>query len=106
VLFSRRNNGRHLECGGAERSMTPELRHDRTIRLLESRLETLAAATERSLSGPRLVESRVLAVEAATRNAVRLSVLTSDEAAELWAAVGRRHPHVRWCQGGCPGLAA
>ena len=86
--------------------MTPELRHDRTIRLLETRLETLAAATERSLSGARLVEPRVLAIEAATRNAVRLEVLTTDEAPGLWAAVGRRHPRVPWCQGGCPGLAA
>ena len=86
--------------------MTPDLRHDRTIRLLETRLETLAAATERSLSGARLVEPRVLAVEAATKHAVRLAVLTPDEAADLWAAVGRRHPQVSWCQGGCPGLAA
>ena len=86
--------------------MNAELRHDRTIRLLETRLETLASATEHSLSGTRLVEASVLAAEAATRNAIRLQVLTPDEAAGLWAAVGRRHPRVPWCQGGCPGLAA
>jgi hypothetical protein len=79
--------------------------HDRTLRLLECRLEVLAGASERSLSGPRALERQVLAVEAATRHAIDLELLSREEADEIWAAVARRHPLVRWCQGG-PGLAA
>jgi hypothetical protein len=79
--------------------------HDRTIRLLKCRLEVLAGASERSLSEPRPLDHRVLAVEAATRHAVDLELLSREEAGEIWAAVARRHPLVRWCQGG-PGLAA
>ena len=79
--------------------------HHRTIRLLESRLEALAGASERSLCGPRPLDRRVLAVEAATRHAVELQLLSREEAGAIWAAVARRHPLVRWCQAG-PGLAA
>lgn len=86
--------------------MTREIHHERTLRLLEIRLETLATATERSLSGPRQLEPRVLAIEAATRHAVQLEVLTTEEARRIWAAVGERHPDVEWCRRGCPGLAA
>lgn len=86
--------------------MTHDARRSRTLRLLEVRLETLAAADERSLSGSRRIEPAVLAAEAATRHAVELHVLTPEEAREIWADVGRRHPAVGWCQGGCPGLAA
>lgn len=85
--------------------MKPDPHHDRTIRLLECRLEALAGASERSLSGPRPLDRQVLAVEAATRHAVRLDLLSPEEAGEIWAAVARRHPLVRWCQAG-PGLAA
>ena len=86
--------------------MTHDARRSRTLRLLEVRLETLATADERSLSGSRRIEPGVLAAEAATRHAVELQVLTPDEAREIWAGVARRHPAVPWCQGGCPGLAA
>ncbi|MBA2614913.1 MAG: hypothetical protein H0U90_03915 [Actinobacteria bacterium] len=86
--------------------MTREIHHERTLRLLEVRLETLAEATERSLSGQRPLEHRVLAIEAATRHAVELDVLTTAEARRIWAEVGRRHPDVAWCRRGCPGLAA
>ncbi|MDQ3995346.1 MAG: hypothetical protein M3265_11190 [Actinomycetota bacterium] len=79
--------------------------HDRTLRLLECRLEVLAGASERSLSGRRPLDRQVLAVEAATRHAIDLELLSREEADEIWAAVARRHPLVRWCQGG-PGLAA
>lgn len=79
--------------------------HDRTIRLLESRLEALAGASERSLCGPRSLDPRVLGVEAATRHAVELELMSREEAGEIWATVARRHPLVRWCQAG-PGLAA
>ena len=86
--------------------MTPHPRHDRTARLLESRLEVLADRTERSLSGPRSVARDVLAVEAATRHAVALELLSQEEAGQIWAKVAERHPSVRWCQSGCPGLLA
>jgi hypothetical protein len=79
--------------------------HDRTLRLLECRLEVLAGASGRSLSGRRPLDRQVLAVEAATRHAIDLELLSREEADEIWAAVARRHPLVRWCQGG-PGLAA
>jgi hypothetical protein len=81
-------------------------RHDRTARLLERRLEVLADTSERCLSGPRPLEAQVLAVEAATRHAVDLDLLSREEAGAIWAAVARRHPSVRWCQAGCPGVAA
>jgi hypothetical protein len=80
--------------------------HDRTVRLLEARLEALAGVTERCLSGPRPVDPQVFALEAATRHAVELRLLSRDEAGAIWASVGERHPSVGWCQGGCPGLAA
>ena len=86
--------------------MDRDPRHDRIVRLLELKLETLADATERSLAGPRALDGRVLAVEAATRNAVELRLLSREEAGEIWASVARRHPDVPWCRTGCPGLAA
>jgi hypothetical protein len=80
--------------------------HDRTVRLLEARLEALAGVTEHCLSGLRPIDAQVLALEAATRHAVDLHLLSRDEAGAIWASVGARHPSVAWCQGGCPGLAA
>lgn len=80
--------------------------HDRTVRLLEARLEALAALTERSLSGSRLVAAQILALEAATRHAVQLRVLSLDEAGAIWASVAERHPSVAWCQDGCASVAA
>ena len=69
-----------------------EKRHTRTIRLLESRLEGLACACERSPIGKRSYEAHVLAVAAATRQAVHLELISADEADAIWAAVARRHP--------------
>jgi hypothetical protein len=86
--------------------MTDDARRTRTLRLLEGRLEALATAEERSLSGSRRVEHCVLGVEAATRHAIELHVLTAEDAQRIWADVAERHPHVSWCQRGCPGLAA
>jgi hypothetical protein len=79
--------------------------HDRTVRLLEWQLEALANVTERLLSG-RPNDRQVVALEAATRHAVELELLSREEAGGIWNAVAKRHPGVRWCQGGCPGLAA
>jgi hypothetical protein len=86
-------------------TMSERPNHDRTIRLLTARLETIAAATERS---PRRVcdlEPHVRRAAAATRNAVRLELLTPEEAGEIWAAVASRHPHALWAKDG-PSVAA
>ena len=80
--------------------------HDRTVRLLAARLEAAAGVTERSLVGARPLEPHVLALEAATRHAVDLDLLSRDEAEAIWAEVAKRHPAVPWCRAGCPGLAA
>jgi hypothetical protein len=80
-------------------------RHDRTIRLLEDRLETLAFASERAPASERRLERQIVATLAATRHAVALELITSEEAGALWAGVARRHPAAGWCQTG-PELAA
>jgi hypothetical protein len=78
-------------------------RRGRTARLLEARLEWLAGIAERSPAGARPLDPGVLAVEAATRHAVGLGLLSPDEASAIWAAVARRHPGVPWCRDGpCP----
>lgn len=84
----------------------PHDRHDRTVRLLEARLEALAAATERHLCAARAHEGEVLALELATRHAIALSVVSADEAMAIWAAVAARHPAVRWCRAAADDLAA
>jgi hypothetical protein len=73
-------------------------RHDRTVRLLEARLEALASATERHLCTARPQEGEALALETATRHAVALQVVSVDEAVAIWTAVAERHPSVRWCR--------
>ena len=80
--------------------------HERTVRLLAARLDAVAGVTERSLVGARRLEPHVLALEAATRHAVELELLSPDEAQAIWTQVAERHPAVAWCRGGCPGLAA
>ena len=84
--------------------MERQVHHDRTVRLLEGRLEALAHASERSLVARPALDRQVVAVTAATRHAVALELLSSDEAGEIWAAVARRHPGVNWCERG-PELA-
>jgi len=79
--------------------------HTRTVRLLETRLEALAAASERSPVGSRKFDLAVLHAEAATRHAVQLEILTVEEAGSIWAGVARRHPGVGWFGSG-PQLAA
>lgn len=79
--------------------------HDRTARLLESRLEEIALTLERSPARARQLERLVLQAEAATRNAVCLELLSAREAGEIWAAVASRHPAVRLLADGRP-LAA
>jgi hypothetical protein len=78
--------------------LTDEERHDRAVRMLAARLEYLAAAEERATGGLRLPDEHVLAAEAATRHAIALGLITSEEAAAVWADVAERHPDVPWCR--------
>ena len=78
--------------------MDERSRHDRTIRLLEARLEALAAASERRPRAEQRLDREIVAVIAATRHAVALALISTDEADTVWAAVARRHPHARWCR--------
>jgi hypothetical protein len=74
--------------------MDSHARHDRTVRLLATRLETLAVASLRSPGGERTY-----------RHAVALDLLSPKEADTIWADVARRHPEAGWCRSG-PRLAA
>lgn len=85
--------------------MDERARHDRTVRLLEARLEVLAVACERTPDGARRLDREIGAAVAATRHAVQLELLSADEAGSIWAAVASRHPGAAWCRSGPP-LAA
>jgi hypothetical protein len=85
--------------------MDEHLRHDRTVRLLAARLETLAVASLRSPGGERIVRHHVIAAVAATRHAVDLQLISAAEADSIWAEVAERHPEAGWCRSG-PRLAA
>jgi hypothetical protein len=80
-------------------------RHDRTVRLLADRLETLAVASIRFPGGDRVYRHHILAAVAATRHAVALRLLTPAEAGAIWAEVASRHPEAGWCRKG-PELAS
>jgi hypothetical protein len=69
-------------------------RTGRTARLLEARLETLAIAAERAPRGARTYEAELCAAQAATRHAVTLRLLSSEQADAIWAQVAGRHPGV------------
>jgi hypothetical protein len=84
--------------------MDTDARHDRTVRLLAARLETLAVASVRSLGGERAYRDHILAAVAATRHAVALDLISPDEAGEIWTQVARRHPEAQWC-GQAPDLS-
>ena len=75
------------------------------MRLLEARLEALALASERTPAPERRLERQIVATVAATRHAVALELITSEEAGAVWAGVARRHPSASWCRTG-PSLAA
>jgi hypothetical protein len=76
--------------------MDERARHDRTLRLLEARLEALASACERSLRGNRRFETEIAAAAAATRHAVELGLISAREANSVWATVARRHRDAPW----------
>lgn len=83
--------------------MDANTRHDRTVRLLAARLETLAIASIRLPAGERTYRDHILAAVAATRHAVALELLSPEEANAIWAQVASRHPEARWCGTG-PGF--
>ena len=85
--------------------MDERARHDRTIRLIESRLEGLAGASERAPRAALRFDREIGAVAAATRHAIALGLISADEADAVWAAVAGRHPDAEWCRAG-PRLAA
>jgi hypothetical protein len=85
--------------------MDERARHDRTLRLLEARLEALAGASERAPRGEVPYAREIAAAVAATRHAIELELITPEEAGAVWAAVAGRHPDAGWCRAG-PRLAA
>jgi hypothetical protein len=94
----RRRPAAELPSRPSRTPMATNLRHDRTVRLLEARLEALAVVCERAPSGPRPYDRHILGVAAATRHAVALDLLSPQEAGEIWAGVARRHPDASWCR--------
>jgi uncharacterized protein (UPF0548 family) len=78
--------------------MDERSRHDRTVRLLEARLEALAVASARVPRGARDLDREIVAAVAATRHAVALELLSFDEAAAIWSEVAQRHPGAGWCR--------
>jgi hypothetical protein len=85
--------------------MDERARHDRTLRLLEARLEGLAGASERAPRAELRFEREIGAVVAATRHAIALGLISAEEAGAVWAVVAERHPEAAWCRAGPP-LAA
>ena len=77
--------------------MDDHTRHERTVRLLAARLESLAVASVRSPGGERVYRDHILAAGAATRHAVALELLSAEEAGAIWIEVATRHPEARWC---------
>jgi hypothetical protein len=72
--------------------VAPLSRHDRTARLLTDRLERLAVAVERGDTTGREVADRLDLASLATRHAVRLELLSPEEADSIWDAARRKHP--------------
>jgi hypothetical protein len=64
--------------------------------MLEARLEALALASEHSLAGERSIYGQLLGAVAATKHAVKLELLSAEEAGRVWAEVASRHPDVHW----------
>jgi hypothetical protein len=86
--------------------MDDHARHDRTLRLLEARLDALAGACEHSRRGELRFEREIAAAAAATRHAVDLGLISALEGDAVWAAVAARHPRAAWCRTGPRQLAA
>ena len=59
----------------------------------------------RDLLGEVRYEREIIATAAATRHAIELDLITSEEAGSVWRDVADRHPQAGWCRTG-PELAA
>jgi hypothetical protein len=85
--------------------MDERTRRDRTLRLLEARLEALAGISEREPRGEVRLEREIAAAAAATKHAIDLDLISVEEAGAVWGRVAGRHPDAGWCRSG-PRLAA
>ena len=79
--------------------------HDRTVRLLAAELEAVAFARERATLRACDLETQILRLATATRNAVTLEVISAEEADRIWTSAVEQHPSVAWRPAGLP-LAA
>jgi hypothetical protein len=77
--------------------MDTHTRHDRTVRLLAARLESLAIASIRSPGGERVYRDHILAAITATRHAIALDLISPEEAGAIWTHVASSHPEAQWC---------
>jgi hypothetical protein len=72
--------------------MTLQARRERTERLLAAKLEEVSRALEAGCSARADAAILVEHASAATRRAVRLSLISEAEAAAIWADASMRHP--------------
>jgi hypothetical protein len=88
------------DCSSVTRigAMAIHPRHDRTVRILEARLEALALVCERAPAVGASLDRQILGATAATRHAVALELLSPEEAGQIWAGVAQRHPRAWWCR--------
>ena len=71
----------------------PAVASERAARILEARLEHLAAAAERSTTtGQTLLRRRIELARGATNHAIALALRSDAEARAIWADAVRRHP--------------
>jgi hypothetical protein len=75
--------------------MTPEMRSDRTERLLSRRLDELGASLERPGAAPEPASRLLQLASVATQHAVQLQLLSEERAAAIWEAAVSRHPVLR-----------
>jgi hypothetical protein len=102
LLSAKAQMSRDANAQAGDLHARPRAHDGRVARLLETRLEGLAVLSERSACSPVRLERGVVALEAATRHAVALGLLSPSEAARIWAGAARRHPAVRWCRVSAP----
>jgi hypothetical protein len=75
--------------------MTPQMRSERTERLLSGRLDELASTLERP-GAPTQSAARLLELASvATHHAVELRLLSRERASAIWEAAASRHPVLR-----------
>ena len=75
--------------------MTPEMRSNRTERLLSRRLDELGSTLERP-GAPAQPTARLLELASlATQHAVELHLLSQERASAIWEAAASRHPVLR-----------